>query len=63
MLGPKNEAPRRSARTKRGTTNYVNFSSDTADNIGSLRLQFLSRFGIDASRARLVAALYFGEAA
>lgn len=55
-LWPKNEAPRRSGKTVRGTTNYIN-NSKTADSTAALRLQRLRLLGIIGRRAELIASI------
>lgn len=62
-LRPKNEAPRRSWQTKRGTTNFI-ISSTDEDNLTQRRTQCLvDGYGLSITRARLVADLIWGEAA
>jgi hypothetical protein len=55
-LRPKNEAPRRSGKTVRGTTNYIN-NSKTVDSTTALRLQRLRLLGIIGMRAELIASI------
>lgn len=55
-LRPKNEAPRRSGKTVRGTANYIN-NSKTVDSTTALRLQRLRLLGIIGMRAELIASI------
>jgi hypothetical protein len=55
-LRPENEAPRRSGKTMRGTTNYISINS-TADNTTALRLQRLRLLGIIGFHAAMLADL------
>lgn len=59
-LRPRNEVPRRSGKTMRGTTNYIS-NSNSADNITALRLQRLRGAGLYGCAASLIASLAWGE--
>lgn len=59
-LPPKNEAPRRSGKTVRGTANYLNVSPSTDTTLSQQLQRLNSSFGITGPRAELIASLHWG---
>ncbi|WP_085810154.1 hypothetical protein [Sphingomonas sp. TZW2008] len=60
-LRPKNEAPRRSGKTMRGTPVF-SINSDIADSLTNSRLQVLaSRYGLRGRLALTISAAFWGE--
>lgn len=60
---PETRKARTVAKTMRDLTKLSSSNSDNANSILAIRLQFLTRHGVSQSRAGLLAALYFGDAA